>query len=116
MIETIASAWDLFIHILSTGPLGLWAPVLGTLTAWGVTQWVKRELPCGVPDQIIKVIAFLVGFVVSAALNPSAVGLVAAINVGLWAPAGWELFILAIGWKWPTARMALSRDVKRWRK
>ena len=98
---------------------GLPQPVLaifaGTLASWGITQRLKTMIPARWSAKAREVstqaIAFAVGFLATFALFPATnfpASFFAALIVGLWSPALWNVLMLVIGWKWPDLRDALS--------
>ena len=99
-------------------PRQAWAPILGLLTAWGLTQRLKFLLPAGWSPKAREVAtqgtAFAIGMVITAitwgANNPLA--WVAGFVVGLAAPAIWNIGMLVLGWWKPDLAKLLSQNVR----
>lgn len=97
-------------------PRQAWAPVLGLLSSWALTQRLKFLLPSAwsakARDVATQAIAFAVALPITAITwgVDNAMGWVAALVVGLIAPAAWSVFVLAIGWWKPELRDRLSKD------
>lgn len=103
---------------LSQLPREVWAPILGLLAAWGLTQRLKFLLPerwsAKAREVSTQALAFFVGMVVTAAMygviNP--VGWVVGFVVGLASPAIWNIGMLFVGWWKPDLAKLLSQNVR----
>lgn len=114
MIET----WLNLLKEFAALPREVWAPILGLLSAWGLTQRLKFLLPERWSPKAREVstqtTAFLIGWVVTAftwdLFNPLA--WVVGFAVGLAAPAIWNVGMLVLGWWKPDLAKLLSQNVR----
>lgn len=109
---------------LASLPPEVIAMAAGTLASWGITQRTKFWLPARwsskARELATQTTAFVVGFGTVFALFPSGPpftwmsqnmpGLVAALIVGLWSPALWNVAMFFAGLRWPGLRERLSQD------
>jgi len=115
MLEKIVS----LLSSLSAVPQPIWAMLGGTLVSWGVTQrlkdYVSPHWHGQTADVAVRAIAFTAGALATVGLwsiggfasLPHAA--TAALIVGLWSPATWDILTMFIGWKWPRLRFLLTR-------
>lgn len=97
-------------------PRQAWAPIVGTLIAWGLTQRLKFLVPRGWTKEARELSAqslgFATGFIGTALVwgpwNP--LGWIAGFVVGLWSPALWNLLMFLVGKRWPKLRRRLSQE------
>lgn len=115
MIDAIFAAITKIVAL----PQPVLAMLAGTLIAWGVTQRLKFLLPARWSAKAREVgtqaLAFVIGFAATFALFPYSnlpASAFAALVVGLWSPALWNILMLVIGWKWPTLRDTLSQNIR----
>lgn len=103
---------------LSQLPREVWAPILGLLSAWSLTQRLKFLLPAAWSPKAREVstqaLAFFVGMVVTAAMygvvNP--LGWLVGFVVGLASPAIWNIGMLVLGWWKPDLAKLLSQSTR----
>lgn len=95
-------------------PRQAWAPILGTLAAWGLTQRLKTRLPQRwtpkARELSTETIAFLVGWAATAVVWGTPLGIAAGFVVGLWSPALWKIAMFVLGLKWPGIVAQLKAD------
>lgn len=116
-----------FLDLLVTAsqlPREVWAPILGLLAAWGLTQRLKFLLPDRWSAKAREVstqgIAFLVGMVVTGLVfpplpmvgGPNPLGWIIGFVVGLAAPAIWNIGMLFVGWWKPDLAKLLSQNAR----
>lgn len=112
---------DTFFNLLNQAaalPRQVWAPLLGLLTAWALTQRLKFLLPLRWEPKAREVatqgIAFVIGTAVTAAVfdvtRPFA--WVVGVVVGLVAPLVWNALMLFLGWWKPDLAKTLSQNVR----
>lgn len=119
MLDTIVS----LLNALGSAPRPLWAMLGGTLVSWGVTQRLKDYVPPhwhgNTADVAVRAIAFVAGALATVGLWSIAgaaslsTAVTAALIVGLWSPAAWDILTMFIGWKWPRLRFDLTRCGRR---
>lgn len=117
MLDSIVS----LLSSLANIPRPFWAMLGGTLVSWGVTQRLKDFVPGPARwhghtgDVAVRAVAFVAGSLATiglwslgglASLTTAAT---AALIVGLWSPATWDILMMFIGWKWPQLRFNLTR-------
>lgn len=93
------------------------AMIAGTLGSWGVTQRIKFLIPADwqpkVRELYTQALAFLGGFFLTLVLFPWSTqpeATVAALIVGLWSPAWWNIGTTLIRMKWPAIADKLSQE------
>lgn len=107
-----------FIQVAMEVPRQAWAPVLGLLTSWALTQRLKFLLPDAwshkARDLATQAIAFAIAIPITALTwgVMDTMGWMAGVVVGLIAPAAWSVFMLLLGWWKPELRERLSKDFK----
>lgn len=107
-----------FIQAAMEVPRQAWAPVLGLLASWALTQRLKFLLPAAwstkARDVATQAIAFVVAIPITAITwgVADAMSWMAGVVVGLIAPAAWSVFMLLLGWWKPELRDRLSKDMK----
>jgi hypothetical protein len=111
---------DSFLELLKSAadvPRQAWAPLAGTLMAWGLTQRLKWLLPAKVDPKVREVatqsFAFAIGLVSTALVWGGGIGWLVGLVVGLWSPALWNVLMLVVGWWKPSLRDALSQDIRK---
>ena len=96
-------------------PRQAWAPVVGTLAAWGLTQRLKWALPASLSPKAREVstqaLAFAIGWVATGLIWGTPLGWLVGFVVGLWSPALWNVLMLFLGWWKPGLAQALSKRV-----
>jgi len=113
-------------------PREAWAPVLGLLSAWSLTQRLKFLLPASWSSKAREVstqaTAFVIGMIVTAVVfgplpgldksqdptswfNP--LGWAVGFVVGLAAPLIWNAGMLVLGWWKPELAKTLSQSVRK---
>jgi len=105
-----------FLASAAQVPRQAWAPIVGTLIAWGLTQRLKFLIPRGWTKEArelsTQTLGFVTGFLGTALVwgptNP--MGWIVGFVVGLWCPALWNLGMYFIGRKWPNLRRRLSQN------
>lgn len=120
MIDTLVNT----LAALTKLPPEVLAIAAGTLASWGITQRAKFWLPARwsskARELATQATAFAAGFAAVFALFPAGppldwftqnvMGLVAALIVGLWSPALWNIAMFFVGLRWPLLRERLSQD------
>lgn len=95
-------------------PRQAWAPILGTLVSWGLTQRLKHRLPAAwsrhARELSTEMIAFAVGWVSTAIVWGGPLGIAAGFVVGLWSPALWKIAMFVLALKWPAMVAQLKAD------
>lgn len=105
-----------FLASAAQVPREAWAPVVGTLIAWGLTQRLKFLLPPTwsrhARELGTQAIGFTTGFVATALVwgPKEPLGWITGFVVGLWSPALWNVSMFLIGKRWPRLRKHLSQD------
>lgn len=114
MIDTIFN----LLNQAAALPREVWAPLLGLLSAWALTQRLKFLLPLRWSPKAREVstqgIAFVLGSAITAAVFGPArpfAWLIGAV-VGLVAPLVWNALMLALGWWKPDLAKTLSQSVR----
>lgn len=120
MIET----WLNLLKEAAALPREVWAPILGLLSAWGLTQRLKFLLPARWSPKAREVstqgLAFLTGWIVTGLVfpplpmvgGPNPLGWIIGFVVGLAAPAIWNVGMLVVGWWKPDLAKLLSQNVR----
>lgn len=120
MIEMLVRS----VASLASLPPEVIAMAAGTFAAWGITQrakfWIPARWSMAARKLTTEVVAFVTGFATVLALFPSGpptswldqnlVGLIAALIVGLWSPALWNIAMFFVGLRWPVLRERLSQE------
>lgn len=107
-----------FVNAAMEVPRQAWAPVLGLLASWSLTQRLKFLLPAAwsakAREVSVQAIAMVIAMVVTAVTwgLTDALAWVAGLVIGLIAPAAWSVFMLLLGWWKPELRDRLSKDIK----
>lgn len=121
MIETIIG----LLKDAAALPREVWAPLLGLLSAFSLTQRLKFWLPARWSPKAREVAtqatAFVIGMAVTGAVwgplpgvgwfNP--LGWIVGFVVGLAAPAVWNVGMLVLGWWKPDLAKTLSQNVRK---
>lgn len=94
-----------FFTMVERGPLGLWAFLTGLVISWGVMLRIRTWQSSRVSLHARQFVGHFLGFAAAVAATwavwPSTYGLLTGIAVGLFGPWSWEVFLLALEWKWP---------------
>lgn len=101
--ETRASiewAWTFLIHIIKTGPIGLWAVVLAILAGWLVMLRVSRfpliRLSSEARTSMAQLASMLASFSVVWFLWRDPLGMIIGALVGLSTPYTWSLVLILL--------------------
>ncbi len=105
--DAIAWAWTFALTVLSDGPLGLWAVLVGVVLGWLAMAWTRALMPRPADPQRAetlqrrRMIIWTVGLLVTAAATfaiwPSAWGVWLGVTLGLAAPWTWEGVLVLVG-------------------
>ena len=117
MIELCAQWYAAATQALGLVPGAPVALLLSSLVAVGLTQrakfWIRPELSESVRHRTTQAIAFVCAFVPAIIMLENLnqpLSIMWAAACGLWTPAAWRAAMVAIGWRWPDLRAALSQD------
>lgn len=108
-----------FVQGLVLLPRQLWAPLLGLLAAWGLTQRLKFLLPSSWSPKAREVstqsLAFVIGWITTGLVwGPhDPLGWTVGFAAGLAAPAIWNVGMLVLGWWKPELAKLLSQNIRK---
>ena len=112
---------DSFFKLLAQAaelPREVWAPMLGLLSAWALTQRLKFLLPLRWETKAREVATQAIAFVLGTAITAAVYGAsrpfawLVGVVVGLVAPLVWNAGMLVLGWWKPELAKTLSQNVR----